>query len=160
MRLRSTYQSKVPHSGSTLSPSRVKISKDSRVAPSSGFALPYLPYVGPRGISESPLLEGVRSSIIGIPPSTTSSKNISIPQTVNLCFPLYLHLLTNHRDDEYHLIDCSIFNDRCTSTAGTPRRSDFQGKISARDVRCVITRDRLENCHAAHIIPRNKGNNV
>ena len=55
----STYPAKVlPPNGFTLSPSRVKISKDSPFARSNGFVLPHSLFVAPRVTSL--LLQGVR----------------------------------------------------------------------------------------------------
>ncbi|KAN0082940.1 hypothetical protein V8E55_008735 [Tylopilus felleus] len=62
-------------------------------------------------------------------------------------------------EDEYRLVDYKAFNDRCTSTAATPRHANFRGRICSRDVGCVITRSPSEECDAAHIIPRSKGSN-
>ncbi|KAF8122435.1 hypothetical protein EV363DRAFT_1554526 [Boletus edulis] len=57
----------------------------------------------------------------------------------------------------YHLVDYKAFNDTCTSSAATPRRSNFREQVCTRDDECVITRDECDECDAAHIIPRSKG---
>ncbi|KAF8554619.1 hypothetical protein OG21DRAFT_1412292 [Imleria badia] len=57
----------------------------------------------------------------------------------------------------YHLVDYNALNDKCTSSAVTPRRLDFCRDICRRDDSCVITGSDASD--AAHIIPRSKGSN-
>ncbi|KAF8433703.1 hypothetical protein L210DRAFT_3411547 [Boletus edulis BED1] len=57
----------------------------------------------------------------------------------------------------YHLVDYQAFNDKCTTTAATPRSSNFRENVCARDGECVITGTECDDCDAAHIIPRSKG---
>ncbi|KAG8221107.1 hypothetical protein J3R82DRAFT_2630 [Butyriboletus roseoflavus] len=62
-------------------------------------------------------------------------------------------------NDTYHLTDYQAFNDGITSTAATPRRTNFREDIRRRDNSCVITGRSHEFCDAAHIIPNSKGSN-
>ncbi|KAF8136158.1 hypothetical protein EV363DRAFT_1542522 [Boletus edulis] len=57
----------------------------------------------------------------------------------------------------YHLVDYNAFDDKCTSSAATPRCYDFREKICTRDDECVITGAERDDCDAAHIIPGRKG---
>jgi hypothetical protein len=59
-----------------------------------------------------------------------------------------------------NFIDYSRLNDQVTSTARTPRATDFRRHIVDRDRSCVVTTWKAPLCDAAHIIPRSKGNAV
>ncbi|KAF8436892.1 hypothetical protein L210DRAFT_3688345, partial [Boletus edulis BED1] len=60
----------------------------------------------------------------------------------------------------YHLVDYNAFDDKCTSSAATPRCYDFRETICTRDDECVITGAERDDCDAAHIIPGRKGSDV
>ena len=51
-------------------------------------------------------------------------------------------------------------NERETSTARTPRATDFRTRIVNRDQSCVVTTRDPRACDAAHLIPRSKGDAV
>jgi hypothetical protein len=58
-------------------------------------------------------------------------------------------------------VDHAGLNTRITTTEQTDRSSRFRQQVMQRDgVFCVITRALATECHAAHLIPRSKGNEV
>ncbi|KAI0255682.1 hypothetical protein BJV78DRAFT_1172482 [Lactifluus subvellereus] len=55
-------------------------------------------------------------------------------------------------------IDYQALNDRVTSTTGSRRAPYFRGCVMTRDgSRCIVTRADPDECDAAHIIPKGKG---
>ena len=62
---------------------------------------------------------------------------------------------------DYHLIDFRAMNDRVTSSARTPRSSNFRSEIIERDGPvCVFTEAGGVDCEAAHLLPLSKGDEV
>ena len=61
----------------------------------------------------------------------------------------------------YHFIDHNALNDRITSTVKTERSAVFRSSVMERDGSvCVVTGNAANLCDAAHIIPKNKGDEV
>lgn len=54
-------------------------------------------------------------------------------------------------------VDYEGLNDRETSTEQTHRGLHFRRDVRQRDGCCIITQERAEDCDAAHLIPRSKG---
>ncbi|KAH9054869.1 hypothetical protein EDB87DRAFT_1413202 [Lactarius vividus] len=73
-------------------------------------------------------------------------------------WPMTLYTSINLRVGQCIFVDYEGLNDEMTSTDQTPRRDNFRREILARDGSfCVVTRDVVGSCDAAHIIPRSKG---
>ncbi|KAF8347149.1 hypothetical protein F5887DRAFT_1131423 [Amanita rubescens] len=61
-------------------------------------------------------------------------------------------------EGDYHLIDHKTMNDRITSSEQTPRSSRFRSDVMARDGPvCVFTGSLADDCDAAHLLPKIKG---
>ncbi|KAF8957264.1 hypothetical protein BDZ97DRAFT_1670266 [Flammula alnicola] len=61
-------------------------------------------------------------------------------------------------DGELHLVDYQALNGPITSSVSSDRPSKFHTQVKNRDASCVFTRNPGEDCDAAHILPRCKGN--
>ncbi|KAF8955302.1 hypothetical protein BDZ97DRAFT_1858628 [Flammula alnicola] len=61
-------------------------------------------------------------------------------------------------DRELHLVDYQALNGPITSSVSSDRPSKFHTQVKNRDASCVFTRNPGEDCDAAHILPRCKGN--
>ncbi|KAH9025430.1 hypothetical protein EDB85DRAFT_217922 [Lactarius pseudohatsudake] len=60
---------------------------------------------------------------------------------------------------DFIFIDLHGLNDRKTPTTDMNKRtSKFRESVMARDKLCVITQESLDDCDAAHLIPKSKGN--
>jgi hypothetical protein len=57
-------------------------------------------------------------------------------------------------------VDYQGLNDNVTSSDRTPRSHTFRDNIIARDGVCIVTRNAVRICDAAHLVPMSKGNAV
>jgi hypothetical protein len=61
----------------------------------------------------------------------------------------------------YHFIDHNALNDRITSTVKTERSAVFRSSVIERDGSvCVVIGNAADLCNAAHIMPKNMGDDV
>ena len=59
-----------------------------------------------------------------------------------------------------HFVDYAALNDKITSSNSTARLYSFRRPIVNRDGRCIVTGALARRCHAAHLIPYSKGDEV
>jgi hypothetical protein len=81
-------------------------------------------------------------------------------KVISLYLQAVAHLVILVSLERCLFVDYQGLNDNVTSSDRTPRSDTFRDNIIARDGVCIVTRNAVRICDAAHLVPMSKGNAV